>query len=91
MSIVFLAKEIVGTCGKYLPIKNILSSTSTKKSQKPDPESVFFIVLIRQKSLKEIPKALNFGVVLLIRLRSIYYLQEELLYRFSLRKRLDRI
>ena|GEM_PF-3430467 len=33
-------------------------NTPHKKSQKPDPEPVFFIVPIRQKSLKEIPKAL---------------------------------
>ena len=85
----FSSKENNENMREIATNQNILSYT--KKSQKPDPESVFFIVPIRQKSLKEIPKALNFGVVLLIRLRSIYYLQEELSYRFSLRKRLDRI
>ena len=89
MGIVFSSKENNENMRGIATNQNILSSI--KKSQKPDPESVFFIVPIRQKSLKEIPKALNFGVVLLIRLRSIYYLQEEFLYRFSLRKRLDRI
>lgn len=89
MGIVFSSKENNENMREIATNQNILSYT--KKSQKPDPESVFFIVPIKQKSLKEIPKALNFGVVLLIRLRSIYYLQEELLYRFSLRKRLDRI
>ena len=54
----FSSKENNENMREIATNQNILSST--KKSQKPDPESVFFIVPIRQKSLKEIPKALNF-------------------------------